>query len=152
MNSDESIMRLALVEAEKAALKNEVPIGAVLLAPTGEIIAKAHNLTITNNDPTAHAEMLALREAARIVGNYRLTGALLYTTIEPCLMCMGALIHARVGRVVFGAYDTKWGGCGSIYDLSNDKRLNHRITIAGGVLEEDCRATLQNFFAKKRIK
>lgn len=152
VNVDDAMMRLALEEAFKASSLDEVPIGAVLLAPNGEIWAKAHNLTITNNDPTAHAEILALRRAAHVIGNYRLTGATLYTTIEPCVMCMGALIHARVGRVVFGAYDIKWGGCGSICNLANDDRLNHRIEITGGVFEPECRSVIQDFFVKKRAK
>lgn len=146
------MMQMALAQARLAAETDEVPIGAVLLGPNGELWAQSHNLTITNNDPTAHAEILALRAAARIIGNYRLTGASLYTTIEPCIMCMGALIHARIGRVVFGAYDEKWGGCGSIYNLANEERLNHRIEVIGGVMADECRGIMRDFFAKKRFR
>lgn len=152
MDYDAEIMHLALTQARLAAEAGEVPIGAVLLGPQGDIWAQSHNLTITNNDPTAHAEILALRMAAQAVNNYRLTGATLYTTIEPCVMCMGALIHARVGRVVFGAFDEKWGGCGSIYNLANEARLNHRIQVLGGVLAEECRNLMRDFFIKKRTK
>lgn len=152
MDNDAEIMRLALTQARLAAEAGEVPIGAVLFGPQGDIWAQSHNLTITNNDPTAHAEILALRLAAQAVNNYRLTGATLYTTIEPCIMCMGALIHARIGRVVFGAYDEKWGGCGSIYNLANEARLNHRIQVLGGVLAEECRNLMRDFFVKKRTK
>lgn len=152
MDNDEIMMQLALEQARLAAKADEVPIGAVLLGPGGDIWSQCHNLTISSNDPTAHAEIAALREAACRIGNYRLTGATLYTTIEPCIMCMGALIHARVGRVVFGAYDTKWGGCGSIYNLADEKRLNHRMQVRGGVLAEAGRALMQDFFARKRVK
>lgn len=152
MNDDKKMMLLALDEARKAFAADEVPIGAVLVSPTGEILAQAHNLTISNSDPTAHAEIAALRAACRAMGNYRLTGATLYSTIEPCLMCMGALVHARVGRVVFGAYDEKWGGCGSIYNFARESRLNHRIGVTGGVLMEECRGLMRDFFAKKRAK
>lgn len=152
MEFDIKMMRLALAEAEQAALKDEVPIGAVLTDADGAILAQSHNLTIINIDPTAHAEILALRQACKELGNYRLTGSVLYTTIEPCIMCMGALIHARVARVVFGARDEKWGGGGSICDLAGEPRLNHRIELTGGVLETECRAIIQQFFAAKRIK
>ena len=149
---DEKYMHLALAQAQKAALADEVPIGAVLLSPTGQLLVQCHNQTIGNNDPTAHAEILALREACGQIHNYRLTNYTLYTTIEPCIMCMGALIHARVGRVCFGAYDDKWGGCGSICNLAEDSRLNHRIEVVGGLLETECREVIQRFFAKKRIR
>lgn len=152
MKHDEEIMGLALTQARLAAAADEVPIGAVLLDPCGNIWAQGHNLTITNNDPTAHAEIVVLRLAAQAIGNYRLTGATLYSTIEPCLMCMGALVHARVGRVVFGAYDEKWGGCGSIYNLADEARLNHHMTVQGGVLASESRALMRDFFIKKRTK
>lgn len=152
MRHDEEIMCLALTQAQLAAAADEVPIGAVLLGPCGTIWSQTHNLTITNNDPTAHAEILALRLAAQVIGNYRLTGATLYSTIEPCLMCMGALVHARVARVVFGAYDEKWGGCGSIFNLADEARLNHRMTVQGGVLAAESRNLMRDFFIKKRTK
>lgn len=152
MDNDENMMQLALEQARLAAIADEVPIGAVLLGPGGDIWSQCHNLTISSNDPTAHAEIVALREAARNIGNYRLTGATLYTTIEPCIMCMGALIHARVRRVVFGAYDVKWGGCGSIYNMAEEKRFNHRIEVKGGILADACRILMRDFFVKKRAK
>jgi len=144
------MMKLALIEAEKAGKKAEVPIGAVLVAESGNILSAAHNQTITLSDPTAHAEILALREAARKVQNYRLLNTTLYVTIEPCLMCMGAIIHARVSKVVFGAHDSKWGAGGSLYNFSNDTRLNHRLEIVQGVCEEACRRLIQDFFRSKR--
>lgn len=152
MKHDEEMMRLALAQALLAAKADEVPIGAVLLGPCGNIWVQSHNLTITNNDPTAHAEIVALRLAAQFIGNYRLTGATLYSTIEPCLMCMGALVHARIGHVVFGAFDEKWGGCGSIYNLADEARLNHRMTVQGGILAAESRTLMRDFFIKKRTK
>lgn len=152
MKHDEDIMRLALAQARLAAEAGEVPVGAVLLGPCGNLWAQGHNLTITNNDPTAHAEIVTLRLAAQTIGNYRLTGATLYSTIEPCLMCMGALVHARVGRVVFGAYDEKWGGCGSIYNLAGEARLNHRMAVRGDVLAAESRTLMRDFFINKRTK
>ena len=148
--SDLHYMRLALKEAEKAGQNNEVPIGSVIVAKSGEIISSARNKTISQCDPTAHAEILALRKAAFFLGNYRLVGATMFTTIEPCIMCMGAIIHARLDRVVFGAYDPKWGGAGSLYNFTDDLRLNHRIECVSGVLEEECRTLIQNFFRQKR--
>lgn len=116
----------------------------------GRIFAAEHNRTISSCDPSAHAEMLALRAAAAKVGNYRLPGSILYTTIEPCLMCMGALVHARVAMVVYGACDAKWGAAGSLYDFGADDRLNHRIEIVAGVCKAQCREIIQTFFRKKR--
>jgi tRNA(adenine34) deaminase len=147
---DSEFMGYALGEAEKAGQNNEVPIGSVIVAKTGEIISKAQNMTICLSDPTAHAEMLAIRKAAYFIGNYRLLEATLYTTIEPCIMCMGAIIHARLKRVVFGAYDNKWGGVGSLYDFSKDERLNHSVVVTPGIREEECRDLIQNFFRNKR--
>jgi tRNA(adenine34) deaminase len=144
------LMKLALREAEKAGQMNEVPIGAVLVAADGSVLSKAHNQTITRLDPTAHAEIIVLREAAARVGNYRLTQTTLYVTIEPCIMCMGALIHARVARIVFGAKDPKWGACQSLYRLADDQRLNHQPDIIGGVCQSECRNIIQNFFQSKR--
>lgn len=143
-------MRLALAEAEKAGQKEEVPIGAILVAENGEVLSAAHNLTIGLVDPTAHAEILALRQAASKVMNYRLVNTTLYATIEPCPMCMGAILNARVAKVVFGAKDPKWGAAGSLYNFATDARLNHRIEVIGGVCREECRALIQDFFRAKR--
>lgn len=149
---DDQYMALAIQEAEKAGQNNEVPIGSLIVAKSGEVLSKAGNMTITQSDPTAHAEMLAIRKAAYFIGNYRLTGATLYTTIEPCIMCMGAIVHARLERVVFGADDPKWGGAGSLYNFADDPRLNHRVELISGVLGEECRALIQDFFRNKRGK
>jgi len=144
------IMKLAMAEAEKAAQKNEVPVGAVLVAETGEILSAAHNQTITLSDPAAHAEILALREAARTIGNYRLLNTNLYVTVEPCVMCMGAIIHARVAKLVFGAADSKWGAAGSLYNFADDSRFNHHPEITQGICEAECRKLMQDFFRAKR--
>ncbi|MBW1989110.1 MAG: nucleoside deaminase [Deltaproteobacteria bacterium] len=141
-------MECALAEAEKAARRGEVPVGAVLVLDG--LAVCAGNAVIEHNDPTAHAEILAMRAAASQVGNYRLTGATLYCTIEPCIMCMAAAVHARVGRVVYGAADDKWGGAKSLYALGADPRLNHAIEVEGGVLEDRCRAIIQEFFQNRR--
>jgi tRNA(adenine34) deaminase len=146
---DLSPMRAALDEARQAALDGEVPVGAVLVAG-GRIIARAGNRTITDCDPTAHAEMVVLREAARIIGNYRLLGADLYVTIEPCAMCAGALAQARISRLIYGADDPKGGAVRSCFSILNDSRLNHRVEVTPGVLAEEAAALLQNFFAAKR--
>jgi len=143
-------MRQALLEAQQAARADEVPVGAVLVARDGTVLARAHNQTIALCDATAHAEILALRAASRAIGNYRLTDTTLYVTIEPCIMCMGALLQARVARIVFGAKDPKWGGAGSCYDLASDANLNHTIDVQGGVLENECRDLIQNFFQARR--
>lgn len=146
----EEFLALALREAEKAYLEEEVPVGAVLVSSAGEIIASDHNRTRQNNDPTAHAEILVLREAARILNNYRLPGSTLFVTIEPCLMCAGAVIQARVGKVVYGAADPKAGALGSLYDVSQDRRLNHCFEVIPGVLEWKCRDLMQKFFKDRR--
>ncbi len=143
-------MKLALSEAKKASEKAEVPIGAVLVSQAGEILAASHNQTISFNDPTAHAEILVLRKAAHQTQNYRLLNTILYVTIEPCVMCMGALVHARISRLVYGAKDPKWGAAGSLYNLADDIRLNHRVEVIEGICEDDCRALMQNFFRSKR--
>jgi len=148
----EDLMRQALALAEKAGQAAEVPIGAVLADESGRIIAAERNRTIARCDPTAHAEILALRSATQKTGNYRLTGTTLVVTIEPCLMCMGALIHARVARVVYGAVDPKWGGAGSLYNFAADSRLNHSIAVEGGVLAADCRRLIQDFFRQRRAQ
>jgi len=150
MDRDESFMRLALAEAEKALLAGEVPVGAVVVRG-GEVIASAHNGPVGLKDPSAHAEILALRRAAEAEDNYRLAGTTLYVTIEPCLMCAGALIHARVSRLVFGAQDPKGGAVVSLYAVLGDGRLNHRVEVTGGVLGEACGEILSRFFREKRL-
>ncbi|HSO61424.1 MAG TPA: tRNA adenosine(34) deaminase TadA [Desulfobacterales bacterium] len=144
-------MRLALQEAKKAGQSDEVPVGAVLVSEAGELLAAASNRTIELCEPTAHAEIIALREAAGKIRNYRLLNTTLYVTIEPCPMCMGALVHARVARLVFGATDPKWGAAGSLYNLGQDRRLNHQIEVIAGVCEPECRELVQEFFRRKRM-
>ena len=146
------LMAQALLEAEKAYLEGEVPVGAVVADPEGRILSRAHNQPISLCDPTAHAEILAIRKACRIKGNYRLNHCLVVATIEPCLMCMGTAIHARVSMLAFGAQDMKGGAAGSLYDLSRDDRLNHRIEIVSGVMEDECRALMRRFFQARREK
>lgn len=145
-------MGVALKQAEKGGQKGEVPIGALIVAQNGEIVAASANRVIELNDPTAHAEILAIREASQKSGNYRLTGLSLFVTIEPCVMCMGAIIHARIGQVIFGAHDPKWGALGSIVDLSTEGRFNHRVSVVRGVGEESARRLIQGFFQAKRDK
>jgi len=142
-------MRGALVEAERALAAGEVPVGAVVVR-RGELLGRGHNASVSQQDPTAHAEVLALREAALNAGNYRLVGATLYATVEPCPMCCGAALQARVDRVVFGAVDPKAGAAGSLYRLLEDPRLNHRAEVQGGVLAEECGALLRAFFESRR--
>jgi len=144
------MMEVALNEAEKAQKKGEVPIGAVLVTDNKDVLAAEHNQTITLNDPTAHAEILALRSAAAKVGNYRLLNTTLYVTVEPCPMCMGAAIHARVSRLVFGPRDPKWGAAGSLYNFAQDHRFNHQPKIIEGICEADCKKLMQDFFRQKR--
>ena len=145
-------MRQALLEAQQAIRQDEVPVGAVLVAQDGTVLAKAHNRTIALCDPTAHAEILALRAASRALGNYRLLNTTLYVTMEPCIMCMGALLQARVARIVFGAKDPKWGGAGSRYNLAANTGLNHTIDVQRGLLENECRELIQDFFRVKRLE
>ncbi len=147
--SDEALVRAALEEARTAAALGEVPVGAVV-ARNGEILARAHNLRETTSDPTAHAEVLALREAARRVGSWRLEGLTLAVTLEPCFMCAGALVNARVDRLVFGAVDPKAGAVGSLGDVVRDPRLNHRMAVRSGVLATECGEILRAFFAARR--
>ena len=151
MHSHDEYMRLALKEAQKAAEIDEVPVGAVLVSASGEILAAAHNRTIVEQDPTAHAEILALRAAAGNLRNYRLLNTTLYVTIEPCIMCVGAMVHARVARLVFGEPDTKWGAAGSLYNAAADPRLNHQIEVLSGVCAAECRERMQAFFRSKRM-
>ena len=148
---EERFMVEALKEAQKALEKDEVPVGAVIVHE-GKVIARAHNQNILLKDPTAHAEMVAITEAASFLRDSRLLKTELYVTIEPCFMCAGALVLARVQRIIFGAKDLKAGACGSVMNIAYHKDLNHRINITGGVLESECRSLLQEFFKKKRIK
>ena len=146
---DEQFMRAALAEAKVAGQAGEVPVGAVVVR-NGEIIGRGLNRPVQDCDPTAHAEIVAIRAAAASEKNYRLNDTTLYVTLEPCPMCVGAMLHARIGRLVFGAYDPKAGAAGSVLDLSDDRRLNHRLEVNGGLLEDKCSELLQKFFAARR--
>ena len=146
---DDAFMRAALTLAQRARDAGEVPVGAVVVKD-GEIIGRGFNQPITSNDPTTHAEIVALREAAQHVKNYRLVDCALYVTLEPCMMCVGAMLHARLKRVVFGAHDPKTGVCGSIIDLPKEEKLNHHTTFEGGVLRDECSAMLKAFFQSRR--
>ena len=148
---DEQMMRLALEEAAKAPAIGEIPIGAVIIRG-GEILAKAHNYREIWQDPTAHAEIVAIRAAASTLGSWRLTETTLYVTVEPCAMCIGAVILARIPRLVFGTRDPKAGACGSSFDLSAESRLNHRIIVTGGILEQESKILLQQFFRQVRAE
>jgi tRNA(adenine34) deaminase len=147
--NDEEFMREALAEAEAALEDGEVPVGAVVTL-SGDVIARGRNAVIRSSDPTAHAEIVALREAARAVGNYRLTGATVYSTIEPCAMCAGALVHARVARLVYGAKDPKAGAVETHFGVCTTDFLNHQVSVEGGILEDECRRVLQSFFRERR--
>lgn len=142
-------MRLALEHAASAQASGDVPIGAVVLDGAGDVLARAGNQREQAQDPTAHAEILALREAALALGSWRLTGCTLVVTLEPCTMCAGALVLARVQRLVFGAYDPKAGAVASLFDVVRDSRLNHRVDVRGGILEAECSAQLTDFFASR---
>lgn len=148
-DKDREYMRLALEQARKASAQGEVPIGAVLVRD-GQVLAQAHNLRETWQDPTAHAEVVAIREAATQSGSWRLTDTTLYVTLEPCAMCIGATILARIPRLVFGAMDPKAGVCGSIFDLPAERKLNHRVEVIGRVLEQESQELLQTFFRNLR--
>jgi tRNA(adenine34) deaminase len=143
-------MEIALAEARAAAAEGEVPVGAVLVSAAGAPVARAHNRREADQDPLAHAEVLAIRAAARALGNWRLEGATLYVTLEPCAMCAGAIVLARIARLVYGAADPKAGFCGSLDDLVRDPRLNHRVEVEAGVEAESSRALLRDFFAGLR--
>ena len=147
--TDEKFMRSAISEAKIAASVNEVPVGAVVVK-NGEIIGAGLNRSIQDTDPTAHAEIVAIRAAARLEKNYRLKDTTLYVTLEPCAMCIGAMLQARISRLVFGAYDAQAGAAGSVIDLSDNRRLNHQIEVNGGLLEEKCAGLLKKFFAERR--
>ena len=147
--NDEYFMELALLEAQKSKEINEVPVGAVIVLD-GQIIEKGYNQSISSVDPTSHAEINVIRNAAKRIGNYRLTGATLYVTLEPCAMCYGAIIHARIKRLVFGAHDQKTGVCGSSIKLHEQTCFNHTPEIKGGVLQNSCSVILKEFFKDKR--
>jgi tRNA(adenine34) deaminase len=146
---DIEFMQLALEQAKLAQQINEVPVGAILVSDN-TVIATGHNQPINQNDPSAHAEMVALRLAGQIIGNYRLPNTTLYVTLEPCMMCSGAIMHARVSRVVYGATDPKTGCAHSVLNLFDNKQLNHHTIVEGGVLEEECSKLLKNFFKERR--
>jgi len=149
MDTDKKWMYLALKEAEIAESKGEVPVGAVLIQ-NDKLVAKAHNNSILNNDASAHAEIQLIRKAGIILNNYRLTKSVLYVTLEPCAMCLGAIVHARIEKIVFGAPDPKSGVCGSCKDLTSADFFNHKVSVYGGVLENQCRSKLTNFFQRLR--
>lgn len=149
ITKDGFFMQAALEQARKAREAGEVPVGAVLVH-AGAVIGRGCNSPITLNDPTAHAEILALREGGQALGNYRLTGTELYVTLEPCIMCMGAIAHARVRRLVYGAPDPRAGAAVTVFEFADEPTLNHRVEVRGGVLEEACRGLLQDFFKSKR--
>ena len=144
-------MRAALDEAGRARESGDVPIGAVVLDATGSVIARGHNVRERDGDPTAHAELVAVRRAAGVVGEWRLSGCTLVVTLEPCTMCAGAIVLSRLDRLVFGAFDAKAGAVGSLWDVVRDRRLNHRPEVVGGVLLDECRDLLDDFFAHQRL-
>lgn len=146
------LMGQALKEARKASSSGEVPVGAVIASLEGEIIASAHNQPIALNDPTAHGEILAIRKACLVCRNFRLNNTVLVVTIEPCAMCMGAVVNARVPRLVYGADDPKGGAAGSLYNLAKDGKLNHKVEVISGIRDEECRALMQDFFRIRRAK
>ena len=146
---DQQYMRMAIEQAQLAAQSGEVPVGAVLVKD-GQVISKAFNKPIANHDPSAHAEMLALREAALAEENYRIPGSTLYVTLEPCAMCSGAMLHARIYRVVYGASDPKTGAAGSVLDIFASKQINHQTSVEGGIMSEECGQLLRDFFKGRR--
>jgi tRNA(adenine34) deaminase len=150
-DSDTAFMREALALAREAATVGEVPVGALVVSQ-GRVIGRGYNAPIASHDPAAHAEMQALRAAGNALGNYRLPGCVLYVTLEPCVMCVGAMLHARIARLVYGAADLKTGACGSVVNLFAEPRLNHHASVTAGVMEEECAALLREFFAAKRSK
>ena len=149
LESDARYMDLALAEAEKAESAGEVPVGAVIV-DNDAVIASGFNQPISAHDATAHAEIIALRKAGEAIGNYRLSGVTMYCTVEPCMMCAGAMIHARIARLVFGTPDPKAGSAGSIYNVLTDPRLNHRVEVVSGIREDECAALLRTFFSRRR--
>ena len=151
MKNDDDFMRVALALAKQAELSGEVPVGAIVVK-NGTIIGRGSNAPISRHDPSAHAELLALRDAAQHLGNYRLIGCELFVTLEPCVMCVGAIFHARIARVVFGASDLKTGACGSVLNLFNEQRLNHHAEMTAGILAKECGQLLSSFFAARRAQ
>jgi tRNA(adenine34) deaminase len=149
-STDEEYVRRALVLAQRAQDSNEVPVGALVVV-RGIVVGEGWNQPVGAHDPTAHAEIVALRAAAAHAGNYRLQSATMYVTLEPCVMCVGAAIHARVSRLVFGAWDLKAGACGSVIDLTRETKLNHHLDVFGGVCAEECREILRRFFESRRM-
>jgi tRNA(adenine34) deaminase len=149
MESDLSYLQLAIAEARQAELSGEVPVGSIIIRD-GEVIARGHNRVIADSDPTAHAEIVALRTAGIALQNYRLEGCDLYTTLEPCAMCAGAILHARIRRLIYAAPDPKAGACGSVLSVLNHPQLNHRVEVASGLLAEECGAMLTSFFRSRR--
>ncbi|MDO9191876.1 MAG: tRNA adenosine(34) deaminase TadA [Undibacterium sp.] len=148
--TDQDFMALAYAQAQRAWNAGEVPVGAIIVKD-GVVIAQGFNQPIGSHDPTAHAEVMALRAAAELLGNYRLPGCELFVTLEPCVMCAGAMMHARLARVVYGASDPKTGACGSVINLFQQEKLNHHTTVLAGVMADDCAHLLKNFFASRRL-
>ena len=150
-SSDEVFLRAAMLEASAAQAAGEVPVGAIVVSPDGEtILARGNNRVLRSSDPTAHAEIVALRSAGEALKNYRLLGCTLYTTLEPCSMCAGAILHARIARLVYAAPDPKAGACGSVLSVLNHAALNHRVEVSAGLLADECGAMLTQFFRKRR--
>ena len=151
--TDLAAMQLALAEAHSAQVAGEVPVGAIVLAPDGEtILCRGNNQVLRTSDPTAHAEIVALRAAGTALSNYRLTGCTLVCTLEPCAMCAGAILHARIARLVYAAPDPKAGACGSVLSVLNHPQLNHQVELVSGILAEECSALLSNFFRSRRLQ
>ena len=150
MPEDLDHLNAAIEEARAAELGGEVPIGCVVVSPTGEIVGRGQNRVLRDQDPTAHAEIVALREAGKALSNYRLSGCTLYVTLEPCAMCAGAILHARIARLVYAAPDPKAGACGSVLSVMNHPQLNHRVDVVSGLLAEECGEILRGFFKARR--
>ena len=150
MPEDLDHLNAAIEEARAAELGGEVPIGCVVVSPTGEIVGRGQNRVLRDQDPTAHAEIVALREAGKALSNYRLSGCTLYVTLEPCAMCAGAILHARIARLVYAAPDPKAGACGSVLSVMNHPQLNHRVDVVSGLLAEECGEILRSFFKARR--
>ncbi|MGA8939685.1 MAG: tRNA adenosine(34) deaminase TadA [Acidobacteriaceae bacterium] len=148
---DTELMLLALTEARAADTAGEVPVGCIIVSDEGEIVARGENRVLRNSDPTAHAEIIALRAAGAALGNYRLVGCTLYSTLEPCAMCAGAILHARISRLIYGAPDPKAGACGSVLEVMNHPKLNHHLELIGGVLSAECGQLLTDFFRARRL-
>jgi tRNA(adenine34) deaminase len=150
--TDEDLMRLAIAEAQAAEAAGEVPVGAIIVGPTGEIVGRGNNQVLRSSDPTAHAEIVALRQAGLTLGNYRLLDCTLICTLEPCAMCAGAILHARIARLIYASKDPKAGACGSVLSVMNHPQLNHRVDVTAGVLADECSSMLTNFFRRRRNK